>query len=374
MLNLFQHLIKSTFYETLKRVQGDKKRICTTGSIGELITVHRSLTLVYCILLSAFCLLIACGKKGDPTLKSYEKPDSPAHLRAIHRESEIILFWEFPRDKEPTIKGFYLLRLVSPNPPLPPFEKGGLRGILKGGTGDFERIAFLENNKRSHVDKDFKTGSEYKYKIISQSLKGVMSSDLNIITITPNPPPSPPRKVQWKVEHNSLLLNWENAGNGILYNIYKSDKQNVYSFIPVNKEPVQGTSFIDPFDVKRTVYYTIRSIKGRDLKDEGPASDEIEINPSKFVPSSPTGLQAIVTEEKVNLSWKEAPETWVIGYRVYREVDTNGGVVLIGETQTPAFLDREKPLKKRTYRVTALGPVKEGPATEIRDVVFIPYR
>jgi fibronectin type 3 domain-containing protein len=318
-----------------------------------LFTVHRSLTLVYCILLSACCLLIACGKKGDPTLKSYEKPDSPAHLRAIHRESEIILFWEFPRDKEFSIKGFFLMKTT---------------------TGDFERIAFLENNKRSHVDKDFKTGSEYKYKIISQSLKGVMSSDSNIITITPNPPPSPPRKVQWKVEHNSLLLNWENAGNGILYNIYKSDKQNVYSFIPVNKEPVQGTSFIDTFDVKRTVYYTIRSIKGRDLKDEGPASDEIEINPSEFVPSSPTGLQAIVTEEKVNLIWKEAPETWVIGYRVYREVDTNGGVVLIGETQTPAFLDREKPLKKRTYRVTALGPAKEGPATEIRDVVFIPYR
>jgi len=32
MLNLFQHLIKSTCYETLKRVQGDKKQICATGS------------------------------------------------------------------------------------------------------------------------------------------------------------------------------------------------------------------------------------------------------------------------------------------------------------------------------------------------------
>lgn len=322
-----------------------------------------SLTIAYCLLFAVYCLIISCGKKGDPTLKSYEKPNPPTNLSAIHRESEIILFWEFPRDKELSIKGFFLMKIIPSSPPLE-----------KGGRGDFKGIAFLENNKRSYVDKDFKTGSEYKYRIISRSLKGVMSSDSNIITITPNPPPSPPRKVQWKVEHNSLLLNWENAGNGILYNIYKSDKQDVYSFIPVNKEPVQGTSFIDTFDVKRTVYYTIRSIKGSDRKNEGPASEEIEINPSEFVPSSPTGLQAIVTEEKVNLIWKEAPETWVIGYRVYREVDTNVGVVLIGETQTPAFLDREKPLKKRSYRVTALGPAREGPATEIRDVLFIPYR
>ena len=33
MLNLFQHLIESMCYETLKRVQGDKKGI-TTQSLG----------------------------------------------------------------------------------------------------------------------------------------------------------------------------------------------------------------------------------------------------------------------------------------------------------------------------------------------------
>jgi len=34
MLNLFQHLIKSNSYETLKRVQGDKIMI-TTQSLGK---------------------------------------------------------------------------------------------------------------------------------------------------------------------------------------------------------------------------------------------------------------------------------------------------------------------------------------------------
>ena len=35
MLNLFQHLIKSICYETLKRVQGDKKWITTQSLKGE---------------------------------------------------------------------------------------------------------------------------------------------------------------------------------------------------------------------------------------------------------------------------------------------------------------------------------------------------
>jgi len=35
MLKLFQHLIESTSYETLKRVQGDKKRIVTQSLTGE---------------------------------------------------------------------------------------------------------------------------------------------------------------------------------------------------------------------------------------------------------------------------------------------------------------------------------------------------
>jgi len=35
MLNLFQHLIKSTGYETLKRVQGDKITIMAQSLTGE---------------------------------------------------------------------------------------------------------------------------------------------------------------------------------------------------------------------------------------------------------------------------------------------------------------------------------------------------
>ncbi|MEW6162352.1 MAG: hypothetical protein AB1606_03385 [Nitrospirota bacterium] len=302
---------------------------------------------------SLFIVLVSCGKKGDPTLKSYEKPDPPSGLRAIHRESEVILLWDFPRDQEQTIKGFHLMKIIPPSPPF---------------------VTFLEPDKRSYIDRDFEIGSKYKYKIISQNLRGITSIDSNIIEIEPKDPPAPPRRPLFKIEYDSLTLTWEDMGDEILYNIYKSDKKGLYSLMPVNEEPIKETSFRDRFDIKKPVYYTIRSLRGGGIRDEGPTSEEIEVNPSEFVPSTPEGLQAVVTEEKVYLIWKEAPETWVVGYRVYREIDKKEGFIFIGETTTPAFLDREKPLTKRNYRVTALGPSQEGLASEIRDVVFVPYR
>ncbi|MEW6001916.1 MAG: hypothetical protein AB1638_04640 [Nitrospirota bacterium] len=314
-------------------------------------------------LLFTVCLFISCGKRGDPSLKSYEKPDPPSGLRAIHRGSEIILLWNFSKEKEPSIKGFYLMKAIVSSPSL---EKG----IRK----DFEKIAFLKSDERSYADTDFNIGTEYRYKIVSQNLRGILSNDSDIINIIPRKVPFPPRKVEFRVEDNSLLLSWERAGDGILYNVYRTYKKGQYTLMPLNREPIRETSFKDNFEIEKTVYYAIRSLLGGDVRDEGPLSEEVEVNPSEFVPSPPEGLQAVVTEDKTYLLWKEAAETWVTGYRIYREIDKKEGFVFIGDTQIPAFVDNERPTVSRNYRVTAIGPSKESPATEIGDVVFIPYR
>ncbi|OGW54131.1 MAG: hypothetical protein A2Y81_11580 [Nitrospirae bacterium RBG_13_43_8] len=318
-------------------------------------------------------ILASCGKKGEPTLKSYEKPDPPSKLKAIHRESGIILSWDFPKNKEKTIRGCYLMKSMAPYIPLIPSSSRGDGNRSKEGGGEVEKI-FLKNTERSYSDKEFMIGSKYWYKIISQNLKGVLSIDSNIVAIEPKEPPPAPGGLLFKVEYGSLTLTWEDEGDGIFYNVYKSDKKGVYSLSPINTEPIKGTSFKDSFDIRKTVFYTVRGMRGGVVRDEGPPSKEIEVNPSNFVPSSPEGLQAIATEEGVQLIWKESPETWVKGYRVYRRIDKEEGFVFIGETPVPAYFDREKPATKRNYRVTALGPSKEGIAAEIRDVVLVPYR
>ncbi len=325
-------------------------------------------------LISYFSFLVifaSCGKKGEPTLKSYEKPDPPSNLRAIHRESEIILLWEFPKNKEKSIRGFYLMKLTHLYTPLiSRLSEGDTEGS-KGGSRTFEKVAFLEPDKRSHIDMEFTTGSQYAYKIISQSFKGILSNDSNVIEIEPKALPLPPDKLVYKIEYDLLTLTWQSAGDGILYNIYKSDQKGMYSIYPLNAEPVKGTSFRDRFDIKKTVYYTIRSLWGGTVRDEGPPSEGLEVNPSEFIPFPPEGLRALTRQDGVQLLWNGAPETWVTGYRVYREIDKKEGFIFIGETSVPTYFDKEKPSKKRSYRVTALGPSKEGPASEIKDVVFV---
>jgi len=121
--------------------------------------------LLGCLFVITGCFsLFACGKKGDPTLKSYDKPEPPSQLTAIHRESEIILSWNFPKSKEPSIKGFHL---------------------LKSTGGDFEEVTLLTNDRRSYIDTRFEINAEYRYKVVAQNLKGILSKDSNILVIKP---------------------------------------------------------------------------------------------------------------------------------------------------------------------------------------------
>ncbi|MBS1113770.1 MAG: fibronectin type protein [Nitrospirae bacterium] len=308
-------------------------------------TVYYLLSIVCCLL---FLLLPACGKKGDPTLKSYEKPEAPSGLTAIHRESEIIISWEFPKTKEQGLKGFHL---------------------LKSSAGDFQSIAFIAKEKRSHKDSNFATGEEYHYKIISESLRGI-TNDSIILSIKPVIPPSPPRKLTFSVHHETLDLSWERVDEKSTYNIYKSTQKGTYSLVPLNAQPLKKPSFKDSFDINQTVFYTVRSSTGSRIRDEGPLSEDLTVNPLEFIPSSPQNLEAVPTSENVYLLWKEPPETWVSGYRVYREMSKQEGYVFIGFTHTPSYADNGSTIEKRNYRVTALGPAKEGPPAEIRDVVY----
>jgi hypothetical protein len=310
--------------------------------------VCRMLSTVFCLLF-ACCLLASCGRKGTPTLKSYEKPDAPSGLGAIHRESDIILFWNFPEDMQHSIKSFFLMRSTG---------------------GDFHKIASVKNDRRTFTDTDFKVGNIYKYKVLSESLRGVLSKDSNIVEVRPQKMPPVPGGFSFTIEYHTLTLKWKSAVAGVLYNVYKSHKSGVYPLTPQNEVPLREPMFTDNFDADKIVFYTVRGLLGGSIRDEGPPSEQIKVDPFEFVPPAPEGLQAVATEENVYLIWKEAPETWVKGYRIYRETHKKDGFVFIGESQTPSFVDKEKPLTKRDYRVTALGPSKEGPPAEITDVVF----
>jgi hypothetical protein len=304
------------------------------------------------LVLSSFSLLVSCGKKGVPTLKSYEQPDSPLKLSAIHRENKIILQWDFPKEKEASIAEFI---------------------IMKATGKEFVKISHIDGTKRSYTDSDFKTGSTYSYYIISQSPKGVYSKESNIIEVSPMNTPAPPGKLSFKVEDNSSVISWEKTGNDVLYNIYKRDEKSAYGLKPINKSPLSDNSFQDPFDINKTTYYTVRGLSKSEVRDEGPQSEELVINPSEFIPSIPKDFKYFISVDSVYLLWRESDETWITGYKIYRKIEGQD-YVLIGRTQIPTFLDKEQAITKRDYRISAVGPVKEGPAAEIKGLIFVPEK
>jgi len=290
-------------------------------------------------LLISLLLFISCGKKGPPTIKAYEKPQAPSGLTAYHREDKMILAWSYPDNLRSSLTGFQVLRS----------EKDG-----------FERIGSVKNSQSSFVDETFKPDVTYNYKLVAQNLKGVSSSDSNIITVTPKPVPATPEAISFAVKADSVALSWKSSEEGACYNIYKTAEKGEYGGGPLNKAPVCAPSFTDgAVSPERSVYYTVRALRMTDVRDEGSPSEELEVSPSQFVPSALSDLR-VVKGDKIYLMWKESPEPWVRGYRVYRKIDGEQEFILLNEVKLPTFTDTEKIDKKFWYMIKAVGPAMES--------------
>jgi fibronectin type 3 domain-containing protein len=143
-------------------------------------------------------LLASCGKKTPPTIKSYEKPETPVLLKAIHREDKVILSWSY--GKKENLKGFY---------------------VLKTDNGSFQQVAFIDKNQNSYADTSIKTDISYKYKIIAQSIRDVLSNDSNVVSVKPERLPPAPVNISFRIGNDNLLITWKDIGNEVFYNIYR---------------------------------------------------------------------------------------------------------------------------------------------------------
>jgi len=303
-------------------------------------------SLLVIIAIWAVLFMAACGKKGAPTLKSYEKPVAPSNLTCFHRENSIYLQWSYPKDREVFVQGFVMLRAA--------------------GT-DFEKIGETEVTARSYTDTNILPGTPYRYKVLARNQKGVLSSDTASVSVVPGVVPGPPGSIRFTVSDAGVELSWQALGDGVLYNVYRSTEAGNYGTSPVNSTPLSSSSFIDPVSSDKPVYYTIRGLTDPAARNEGPASREIVVDRKELVPALLTGMHHFSSETGVFLSWNASAETWITGYRIYRRT---GGrdYVLIDETPVPAYVDRDTSAETRDYRIHAVGPGKEGPGVEIRDL------
>ncbi|HYQ47707.1 MAG TPA: hypothetical protein VEP69_01460, partial [Thermodesulfovibrionales bacterium] len=97
----------------------------------------RTLRIIRLTMIAAFFLsaifLCSCGKKGDPTLTTFVKPEAPSSLTAMHREGTIMLQWQYERSQERLVAEFIVLRSIG---------------------SDFEKLSHLDRTQRKFVDRD----------------------------------------------------------------------------------------------------------------------------------------------------------------------------------------------------------------------------
>ncbi len=321
---------------------------------------RQRLLLVLLFICSAL-FITSCGRKGDPTLKAFEKPLPVKEIKAIHREDELIISWSYPASERAKIKGFYI-------------EKAEIKSQESGvKSQEFKNITFLKNDASQFVDKDFKTKQEYFYKVRVYSLKDISSDDSPIIKATPRELPMPPAELSYKATNKSIEIAWQAVGNdkealAIRYNIYKSYETGNYPALPANNSPLKEPIFEDKIEKERPVYYVVRALLDTELKDEGYPSEELEVNPETFIPSQPHNIKHVPSAKKVYLMWDENPETWVKGYRIYKKTAPYGEFKLIGESITPAFTDTQPLILKTFYYITAIGPVRESIPSDVIEV------
>jgi hypothetical protein len=291
----------------------------------------------------------ACGKKGQPTLRGFEKPVPPAAFQAIHREDSIILSWHYPAGRDINLADFI---------------------VLRSSDSIFRELVHLERSRRNYEDTDFETDRTYMYKVVARNVRGIYSEDSNIISITPLAPPLPPSDLSYTVEGNSVFLSWKPVKEGVLYNLYRRVEKGEYGFAPLNSKPLSENSFTDILDVNKPVFYVVRSLHAAEGRSEGVPSAELSVLPSELVPAPPENVRYYPASGRLFLSWDDPKEPWVTGFRVYRRIEGKE-YELLGETQIPTFIDPNPVSAKSDYRINAVGPSKEGPGTEIRGISHI---
>ncbi|MBF0505827.1 MAG: hypothetical protein HQL09_03230 [Nitrospirae bacterium] len=359
-------------------------------NLGTRAQVMKIFFLVSAVIISV--MLVSCGQKKPPSLKTFAKPAPVGNITAVHRENSILLSWSYS-DTSDFVKAFYL-------------EKA------EGSAVTFRRIAFLPDTTRHYVDTDFVIGGTYFYRITVLSLRNVLSKPSQVLRVDPAVLPPPPSGLYYELTNDSVKVRWNgvpertemtmystlprsehrlNLESGaelrkkfwlltgvksisikVKYNIYKSNEKKSFPESPLNRAALNDPAFNDGVETRMPTYYVVRSFLDRPLKDEGVPSEALEVNPETFVPSRPSGLKYVHAPNGLALIWNENPETWVKSYRVYRKKAGESSFRAIGEAITPTFRDAD-PLTSRTeYYVTAVGPLRESAPLEPVEVNPLP--
>lgn len=305
---------------------------------------------LFSILLILGVCIMGCGRKSPPTLKPYEPPPVVANFNAIRFEDSVVLTWNYPQRDRERLEGFII-------------QKSHSQNVLN---------IKVSPESTQFIDTEIKDKETYGYLIYGINKRGVVGMPSDVVTVKVCPIPKDKIVTRHKVHDNYIEILWDkphidnNAPDCNLklsYNIYKSSSADKISQIPINKTPITDTSFKLDIDKEDISYYHIRPLLEGKILHIGYHSYPVTLSLYDLIPSKPKILNYISVENRVFITWKEATESWVTGYKVYK-VSRDGNFNEIALVTTPVFTEITEE-KEQSYKITAVGPKKEGLPSEI---------
>ncbi len=297
--------------------------------------------LLFFLLLVLFTSL-NCGKRKPPQPPK-EKISQRMEIFGSQRGNIVTISWKLPTqnadDKSVlNINRADIYRLAEPlnNSLTLSEEEFASRSILISSIL-ISKADFLRNQVNFNDTLEFAGQNiRLRYAVRFVNAAGQKASFSNFLLIEPTAKVSlNPVLTGVKVAEEAIEILWqapkENVDgsqpvNLLGYNIYRISS-NFDSYLKINNEPVTQTFFIDrKFEFEKNYKYFVRAVSLGINSEfiESLDSNTISVmTKDTFAPSAPSGITIAAAPKNLSLFFALNPEKDVVGYRIYRTVDSS---------------------------------------------------
>ncbi|OPX98460.1 MAG: Exoglucanase B precursor [Syntrophorhabdus sp. PtaU1.Bin002] len=322
-------------------------------------------SLTFALSLGILCLIISCGKKGNPVPKSLPVPGGINDLSGEVKDGVLFLSFTMPtKNKDGSdivdLGGFRIMKSCS--------SCNAAFGTLKEIRLDDTRGFTIQGNRLYMYDDDLAAGYQYAYRAHPVTKKGAAGDASNVFLIRwEEPPPKPAGPISAKVNDGGVELSWP-QDEGYSYSVYRHD-ENVYPLFPTNKELLTKPFFVDTGLINGQKYlYEIRKVKEKaGVRWEGEGL-KVEAIPRDLTPPSvPRNVKAEKRGGAARVSWTAGEDKDLAGYHVYRLVAGKAQRLTKIPVQGTFYADHDiAPYRYLSYYVTSidLSGNESEPSTE----------
>ena len=298
----------------------------------------------FCLLLSAFWLSAACGKRRPPLPPVENVPQRTEFLSGVQRGNRVILSWPAPRRNAPdesvqSIRRIDVYRLAEPvgSPRGLTEEQFAARATLVGSV-EYEQIRAATDGLTYEDTLSLTEVVRLRYAVRYVNASGQRAAFSNFLLVEPAPRISQPPVLAAapEVTQTAVILRWQapaanidgsTPANILGYNVYRADRsQAEASQTPVNRALVTATEYADQtFQFGEEYVYVVRAVslgQGEAQQVESLNSNAVAVVPKDiFNPSPPASLSIAVAPGRISVFFAANPERDVAGYNIFRSTD-----------------------------------------------------